>query len=406
MDGSDDTASGITAMRLVFVIPYFYPAWQYGGQPRSCYELARILVRRGHHVKVLTTDSSGDTRLPARARPENVDGIEVFYYRNISNSLAFRQRIFLPAGFVGDLHRQLENCDLLHIHELRSTLTVPAYRAALRRKLPYVLSPHGGLPHLGKMFAKTAFDRFFGKAILRNASILAAVSPREEEEARAFGIDGSRIRLLPNTVFPEDYATLPPRGSFRSRWSIESKNLILFVGRLHWIKGADLLVQAFAQLQKEDSDCHLAIAGPDDGQEQELRAAVAAAGIGRHVTFTGFLNHQQKLEALVDSSVLVIPSRHEVFAIAALEGLMCDVPVLLSSSCGLAPMPGPEQGVHMFPSGDVGALALAFSTIGAVKDRPRSGRNFVSREFSPAAIGEKAEALYAAAIGENGRRNA
>ena len=398
-------------MRLVFVIPYFYPAWQYGGQPRSCYELARILVRRGHRVKVLTTDSAGASRIPAEYPPGHavdVDGIEVFYYRNLSNDLAFKHRLFLPARFLDGLQLQLEDCDVVHIHEWRSTLSVPAYLAARRRKLPYVLSPHGGMAHLGKAFAKTVFDGLFGKAILKNVSMLAAVSPREEQEALALGVDATHISLLPNTVFPEDYATLPPRGGFRSRWSIASKKMILFIGRLHWIKGADLLIQAFARMQQDSSDAHLVIAGPDDGQERDLREAVASLGITSRVTFTGYMNHQQKLEALADSDVLVIPSRHEVFAIAALEGLMCGVPVLLSSSCGLFPMPGPEQNVYQFPAGDVPALATALVRMMSTdsgNSASASGRVFVSRKFSPEAIAEKAESIYAAAIGHNRQAN-
>ena len=46
------------------VIPYFYPAMQYGGQPRSAFELAHALVKRGHRVKVLTTDSAAMPGFP------------------------------------------------------------------------------------------------------------------------------------------------------------------------------------------------------------------------------------------------------------------------------------------------------------------------------------------------------
>ena len=399
-------------MRLVFVIPYFYPALQYGGQPKSCYELARVLVRRGHHVKVLTTDSAGASRLSGAqqmsARSVDVDGIEVIYYRNISNTLAFRYRLFWPTEFFRDLDRQLENCDVLHIHEWRSTLTAPAYRAARRRHLPYVLSPHGGMAHLGKAMAKTIFDALIGKKILQHTSMLAVVSPREEKEAAAWGVAADRMRLLPNTVFPEDYANLPPRGAFRSGWSITSKKMILFIGRLHWIKGADLLVQAFVRLQEDSSDVHLVIAGPDDGQEKILRQMVTANGVGSRVTFTGYLDHQQKLEALVDCDVLVIPSRHEVFAITALEGLMCGAPVLLSSSCGLSPMPGAAEAVYPFASGDVAELASGLRRFIATDTRTEAsgaGRAFVALEFSPAAIGERAESMYEAAIERNRRTN-
>lgn len=399
-------------MRLVFVIPYFYPALQYGGQPKSCYELARLLVRRGHHVKVLTTDSAGAARLSViqqpPGRPVDVEGIEVFYYRNISNALAFRHRLFWPVEFFRDLDGHLEDCDVLHIHEWRSTLTVPAYRAARRRRLPCVLSPHGGMAHLGKAMAKTIFDALIGKKILQHISMLAVVSPREEKEAAAWGVEADRIRLLPNTVFPEDYANLPPRGAFRSKWSITSKKMVLFIGRLHWIKGADLLVQAFIRLQQDSPDVHLVIAGPDDGQEKVLREMVTASGIGGSVTFAGYVDHQQKLEALVDCDVLVIPSRHEVFAITALEGLMCGAPVLLSSSCGLSPMPGAAEAVYSFVSGDVAELTNGlkrFVISDAKLDAPDYGRMFVAREFAPDAVGKKAESMYLAAIESNRRMN-
>ncbi len=404
----DRLRSGV--MRIAFVIPYFYPALQYGGQPKSCYELARALVRRGHSVIVLTTDSAGKSRLELKSGlliARNVEGIDVCYYRNLSNYLAFRHRLFLPIALFRNIQRQLVGCEILHIHELRSTVTVAAYNGARVLRLPYVLSPHGGLVRHGKQLAKHLFDGLYGKSILEHACMLAAVSPREKEEARAFNVDASRIRLLPNTVFPEDYATLPPPGGFRHQWSIETKHLVLFLGRLHWIKGADLLVQAFTSLLKNHSDIHLAIAGPDDGQERKLRRMVAFNNIQSRVTFTGYLDHKEKLQALVDADVLAVPSRSEIFAITALEALLCGIPVILSSVCGFAPMPPEECGVRQFEAGNTADLAQQLRRV-VFEDRIRPDiqvvRNFVSGEFSASTIAQKAESLYHEAI-INGRRS-
>ncbi len=387
-------------MRLVFVIPYFYPAWQYGGQPRSCYELARILVQRGHQVNVLTTDSAGRSRLKPQPEQSNgavrINGIDVYYYRNLSNHLAYHHRLFWPAGFFREIDSRIQECDVIHFHELRSTLTVGAFRAARARKLPYVLSPHGGLAHLGKAAVKRVFDWLYGNDILLHASIVAAVSPREEKDAQAFRVDPSRIRLLPNAIFTEDYATLPPPGSFRSRWSIEGKRLVLFLGRLHWIKGTDLLIKAFSAVLQERSDVHLVVAGSDDGHESELRRLVSQSHIGHCVTFTGFLDHQAKLEALVDSDVLVIPSRSEVFAITALEGLACGTPVLMSSACGFSPLPDVRWAMHRFMTEDIRDLGQSLLRLLSDGTRPdlNACRRFVADEFSATAVAEKAEALY------------
>lgn len=380
-------------MNVVFVIPYFYPAWQYGGQPRSAYELARALVHRGHHVKVLTTDSAGDSRLPSGRQV--IDGIEVIYYRNLSNRLAFRQRIFWSPALFREVTHQLANADLLHIHELRSTLTVAAHRAAMSLKVPYVLSTHGGLRHLGRRGIKVVFDRLWGSRILADAASVIAISPIEDSEARSMGVAPSRIDALPNMIATQEYDSLPAPGTFRNRWKLGSQPIILFLGRLHWIKGADVLVEAFRELA--DSGARLIVAGPDDGQERELRQKVSLLGLQDRVSFPGYLDHEKKLEAFVDANVLVVPSRSEVFAITAIEALASGCPVLMSDVCGLHPKPGAAEGLLEFRNEDVPDLAARLRAAlndASLRESAACGRKFVELNFSAESISEKAERIY------------
>jgi glycosyltransferase involved in cell wall biosynthesis len=375
-------------MNVTFVIPYFYPALQYGGQPKSAYELARALVSRGHTVRVLTTDSAGESRLPSGRR--QVDGIDVVYYRNLSNSLAFRQRIFWAPALFREMKEQLKSADVLHIHELRATSTVSAYRAAKALGKPFVISTHGGLRHLGRKGLKVIFDRLWGRRLLEDAAAVIAISPVEEGEARTMGVQASRIHELPNMIAPEEYGPLPPKGLFRSRLKLGGKRVILFLGRLHWIKGADILLDAFRRLG--DDKAHLVIAGPDDGQESELRR-----NAGPGVTFAGYLDHKAKLEAFVDADILVVPSRSEVFAITAVEALACGCPVILSDVCGLHPMPSRSEGVIAFRSEDAADLASKLSA--ALNDpelraSAKAGTGFVQANFAKETIGERAEHIY------------
>jgi len=389
-------------MHITFVIPYFYPALQYGGQPKSAYDLARALLSRGHRVTVLTTDSGGHSRLPTkngRTTAQNVGGIEVFYYPNLSNYLAFHHRLFLPLGLFRNIRRHLADCDVVHVHELRSFLTVVAHYAVKRLQLPLVLSPHGGLKWLGKRTAKYVFDRFWGQSIFHDAAKLIAVSPVEEQDARHFGAAPEKVRLLPNVLFAEDYTNLPQRGTFRRRWKIREEKIVLFLGRLHWVKGADLLVDALSTLPAWSMKHHLVIAGPDDGQERELRRKLQGTPLEKQTTFTGYLDHPAKLQAFVDADVVVIPSRSEVFAITALEALLCCKPVVLSSACGLFPMPGNECGIEQFTSENVTDLARAIDSVLSQAASGRSrGREFVIREFSPEPVAERAEVIYEEAI--------
>src|SRR5215467_12469724 len=271
-------------MKIGVVTPYFYPAWEYGGTPRAAFELARALAARGHELRVLTTGSKTETK--------TVHGIRILYYRNLSSGLAFEHRLFLPLGFRPGLRQELRSCDILHIHEFRSTLTGPAVRIARPMSIPYVLSPHGGLQHLGKRVAKTIFDLIWGRSILENAAAIPVLTEKEKHDAVQFGARESRVHRLPNAIDAEAYTDLPARTT--------SRKTILFLGRLNRIKGVDVLLKAFEGLQ----GVQLVLAGPDDGDGARIPPDA-------NILKMGFLDHDAKLQALVNSDIVVLRTADE-----------------------------------------------------------------------------------------------
>jgi glycosyltransferase involved in cell wall biosynthesis len=387
-------------MKVAFVIPYFYPAWEYGGPPRVAYDLACALVDRGHEVRVLTTDSGGAQRITEAdldsIRKNERDGLRTFYSRNLSNYLAYRHRIFLPLELFRSMGQQLRGCDVVHVHEFRSTLAVPAYRATRQLGIPFVLSPHGGLRRLGKETLKAVYDRMWGNRILKDAAAVLSVSPVEEQESLDAGVEPYRVRSLPNGVNGELFEQLPDRGSFRTRYGIHQPRIILFLARLNWTKGIDVLISAFRKMRREDPDVALVIAGPDDGYGDQARRL--AADLGSSVVLTGVLDERGKCEALVDSDLLVIPSRHEMFPVTALEALMCGTPILASSVCGIPPSLDPSRGVARFRVGDAADLAVRMSeSLGSpssAQERANLGRERVVERFLMPTIAGIAEGIY------------
>jgi len=387
-------------VRIAFVIPYFYPAFGYGGTPRLAYEMARALSRRGHQLTVLTTDAGGADRISANdiqeAQHSGVDGMQVRYYRNLSNSLAYRHRIFFPLSLFRDIRQRLSEAEVIHVHDLRSFLSVAAHRAARALRIPYVLSPHGGLPRMGKAPAKAVFDFLWGKDILRDAAAMCVVSPLEAKDAAAAGFNLSRIHLLPAAIDPNQYGGMTGRGVFASRWGIQNRRIILFLGRLHWIKGADILIEAMSRLYGLE-DAHLVIAGADDGAEDQLKSLVKLKRLEQSVTFTGFLDGTEKANALRDSSVVVLPSRREGFPITLLEALATQTPVILTSACDLGTWVQAQPGLISFRSEDVEDLSQKLTGILCAPPDPKAmeeARNFVLKEFSSDAIAARAEVLY------------
>ena len=396
-------------MRIGFVIPYFYPAFEYGGTPRVAYEFARCLVRRGHEVTVVTTDSGGAKRIDkvsiAMIRDGGLEGIRIYYYPNLSNHLAYKQRLFLSPRLFQNLSRDLRSLDVVHIHEFRSLLSVAAHSELRRMRIPYVLSPHGGLQRLGKVKLKCLFDRLWGRAILRDAAAVCAVSELEVEDARQFGVEDEKIYLLPNPIDEEYYKILPKPGKFIEKWNLVNKRLVLFLGRLHWIKGIDVLIDSF-HIIEQIPDIHLVIAGPDDGVEKELRARAVRREIMDKITFTGFLNDFEKLQALVDCEVVVIPSRRESFPGIALEALAATKPVVLSSMCGIVNWIPGRATMTVFENENAEDLARRLKNVLLSRSNSQdllNARELVLREFSPNALSAKAEALYQSVSGSDFR---
>jgi glycosyltransferase involved in cell wall biosynthesis len=110
---------------------------------------------------------------------------------------------------------------------------------------------------------------------------------------------------------------------------------VLYLARIHKIKGADILVRAFADVIKRLDDVRLVVAGPDDGYLGELESLIRGLKIEDKVLISGALYGRDKLEAYVDADVYVLPSRYETFPMSILEALACGIPIILTENCGI-----------------------------------------------------------------------
>ena len=136
-------------MNLLHVIPYYAPAWTYGGSVRAAADLTRALAQAGHSVTVLTTDTLSPTaRIPALY--ERIDGVDVVRVRNRSNWLRGRLNLSTPLGIAATAARLIRerDIDVVHAHELRTVENLRVAPVANRLGVPLLVSPHGTLPHL------------------------------------------------------------------------------------------------------------------------------------------------------------------------------------------------------------------------------------------------------------------
>ena len=148
---------------------------------------------------------------------------------------------------------------------------------------------------------------------MKGASKVIAVSNTEAQEYKEMGIDQNKIALVPHGLDIESFNSLPTPGQFKRKNKIREKRLVLFLGRIHEIKGLAFLAESFSELVKEIEDVVLVVAGPDAGYEKELRELIKARGCSDRIKFTGYIGGEEKLSAYVDADMLVNPRLDEVF---------------------------------------------------------------------------------------------
>ena len=337
-------------MKILHVAHFFIPCLSAGGVVNASYQIASKQAE-DNDVKVLSTDSCKERlKFPDGRYDVDVDGIRVDYFKNLSNRFKMATMLDTPFSAPFRIRKEIKDYEIVHIHEHRQTLAIIASHFARKNNIPYIVQAHGSvLPFFQKEGLKNLFDKVFGFKILHNAACVFALTEVEKEQYLKMGVGEDKIEVVPLGINLEEYENLPDYGRFRSKFNIsDDDKLILFVGRIHEIKGLDLLIDSFNDLigLNENKDIKLAIVGPDDGYLTELEDKIRMYSLEDNVIVTGPLYKEEKQEALVDCDLFVMPSKYESFTTSGLEAMACSKPLVLTKNnhihdwvdgnCGLA----------------------------------------------------------------------
>jgi len=362
-----------TNVRILQVTPYFAPAWAYGGPPRVMHTYAVGLARRGHHVDVLTTDVL-DERNRASPAEEVMEGVRVRRLPNVSNTLAWRTKKYLPRGLVHRLAREIGSYDVVHVTDSRTFLTAASYLAARARGVPLCLSAHGSLPSSTGLRGaiKRVYDTALVRPMLGHAALLLAQTDHELGLYREFGARPETIRLLPLPLDLQELDAERPRPSLSLRRLAkldDSARIVLFLGRIHWLKGLDLLIDAMSPLLARDGVV-LAVVGRDDGLWDELARRHAGLIASGGIRFVGPLYGADRFGAYEDADVFCLTPRHwEETSVAALEAAACGTALVVSEQADIPGLAASGGGfvVKLAPDAIRAAVLAAL-------ERPEMGR--------------------------------
>jgi glycosyltransferase involved in cell wall biosynthesis len=310
----------------------FYSIKFAGGTSDLMHKIMKAQIKAGHNPKILTGNYNIDASLLNEIGIDNVIVMKSFF-----DKFGLSIMPILPIW----CFLNIKKYDVVHLHVYRTYQNFVLYIFCKIYNVPYVIDAHGSVPlYMRKNKIKKLFDLIIGKKIMHGASALIAETEVGVKEYLDLdpSLSSKRILVLSPPFDTDEYLKLPVRGKFRSKWGIsESKKVIMFLGRIHHIKGNDFLIRGFSRfISKYNEDAELILIGPDDGHMDYCKQLVLDLNISKYVLFTGFMGGGEKNSALVDADIVVQLSRQEQGAWAPFEAVLCGTPIVVTSHTGTA----------------------------------------------------------------------
>lgn len=311
-------------MKVLHIVPFYKPAFIYGGPIASVSKLCESQQRAGAEVTVITTNANGKTSdLEVDSRHFHiVDGVRLRYFNSITND-----NTFVSLGLWRYLYSCCHEYDIVHIHTWWNFLVLGAALICRIRKVKVVLSPRGMLSEYifnsTNSGIKKGLHRMFGRSLLKT-TIFNATSQQEHDECKVL-IPGWAGFVLPNVI---DLPAIEINKAHKEVFTLS------FLSRIDPKKGLEFVFEAITLLS---FPVRFRIAGK--GEENyigELKALTEKLGIADKVEWIGWMGQEQKFTELTQADLFVLASYNENFANVVIESLYTGTPVLISEHVGLA----------------------------------------------------------------------
>lgn len=357
---------------------------KYGGLSAAVPNLSRALSNLGErNISVIGFCLPSETNVPGDLDIQTVPLSRLDWLKHRNLGTKFRQWVAQSTG--------------LHIHGLWQQSSAVAGPTARDFDRPYVVSAHGMLESwamANKRWKKALYMSMVEGANLRGAACLHALTSAEAEDYRRLHLTNP-VAVIPNGV------TVPlersPESFLQQFPSLRGKQIVLFLGRIHYKKGLDILLRAWADMKKTD-EAHLVLAGPDfEDTQQRMESLVDELKIRPSVTFTGMLQSSLKWGAIQACRAFVLPSYSEGLSVSVLEAMGAGKPVVITDNCNLPEVKAHGCGWVIPPESSALQSALeevVSSSSSQLSYLGKVGEQLVLSRYSWPVVGKQMNSLY------------
>lgn len=293
---------------------------------------------------------------------------------NVIKIPCINKRFLVPSLFNNQIADSIKKADIIHLMSHWSVINLISYYWIQKYNKPYVVCPAGALPIYGRSkIIKKIYNLVGGRALIKNANVNIAITEDEIENFYDYQVNSKKITVIPNGIDSKAFKYKNDQ-YIRDKFHLTDNPFILFVGRLNYIKGPDLLLKAFSNIEKKFPNYNLIFLGPDNHMKNGMILESIKLEIQNKVKFIGYQDGQVKSMFYHAAELLVIPSRSEAMSIVVLEAAITETPVLMTTSCGLEELTGRNGAVAVNP--DTESITNGISQmLENTNDFPTRGQN-------------------------------
>ena len=269
--------------------------------------------------------------------------------------------------------------DIVHSHSLWMMQNIYPSWESKKNGIPIVISPRGTLSKeafKSGSITKRLFWPLIQKPVLRDSTIFHATSTQEKNDIRELGFK-QPIAVVPNGIdLPEIKEIKKDNKTFKK---------LLFLGRIHPIKGIDNLLMAWKEVQNIHQDWILEIVGPNNyNYLSELHRIIKNLQLKR-VIFSEEIHGEEKNKKYQSADLFILPSHSENFGVSVAEALSNGIPCIVSKGAPWKMLDEKKAGwwignsVEMLTKKLISILSTSNSEL---ESMGLNGRNLVTEDFN------------------------